>query len=93
MAIETRMIVKSLPDLETDLRLRILAYHLRVIVELKPREFGYSLHTVKGMLCAVARKEDGSYLIEGKECATLGDAIETYIEILSTHTTGLHRDE
>lgn len=91
--IQVEKIVKDREDLETDLRLRILEYHLSIIVRLKPDDMRHTLCTVQGFRCEVRRTYEGDYVIGGKRASALSDAIRIYFELLAPSVTGLHRDK
>ena len=78
---------------QSDLRLRILSYHVELIADLKPGEMGCNLHTVQGFDCHVERLADGDYIVAGVNVGEkLRCAIKRYFELLTPSVTGLHFD-
>lgn len=80
-------------DRTTDIRLRILAYHVAIISELQPGDSGSTLHTVDGLSCHVERTEEGKYSIGGEITSTLTGALHAYFRQLDKVATGLHSDK
>lgn len=75
----------------TDIRLRILAYHVARIATLPPGE-SVGLHTVEGFDCPVRRTEEGNYDVGGEITGTLDGALRLFFERLDRVATGLHAD-
>jgi hypothetical protein len=75
----------------TDIRLRVLAYHVACIATLPPGE-SVGLHTVEGFDCRVRRTEDGNYDVDGEITGTLDDALRLFFRNLDLVATGLHSD-
>lgn len=74
----------------TDIRLRVLAYHVACIATLPPGE-SVGLHTVEGFDCPVRRTEDG-YEVGGEITGTLDGALRLFFTKLDLVATGLHSD-
>ena len=75
----------------TDIRLRILAYHVARIATLPPGE-SVGLHTVEGFDCPVRRTEEGNYDVGGEITGTLDGALRLFFAKLDRVATGLHAD-
>ena len=75
----------------TDIRLRILAYHVARIATLPPGE-SIGLHTVEGFGCPVRRTEEGEYDVDGEITGTLNEALRLFFRKLDLVATGLHAD-
>lgn len=80
-------------DRPTDIRMRILSYHIHVIVSLRTGRPGSTLHTVSGFECHVRITDEGNYSIGGVICTSLSHAIDEYLEQLDKIATGLHSDK
>jgi len=79
-------------DRQTDLRLRILGYHVGLIAGLKPGEAGTTLHTVQGFDCKISRDKAGEYTIGIFRFSRVESAIAHYCKLLDSIATGLHSD-
>lgn len=76
----------------TDLRLRILGYHLAMIARLQVGQPGSTLHTVEGMSTHVCRTDEGNWAIDGEIFPSLDSALYRFVDIVDQHATGLHAD-
>lgn len=75
----------------TDIRLRILGYHLATIADMKIGEIR-ELHPISGLCVCVKRTDDGWYTLNGETTCNIYGAFQILTALVHAATTGLHPD-